>query len=61
MIVFVTLMRCDDCKAQPRQPGLNAAAAFRLLLALCGDRNSAKRETDDRLNEFEGGRPEEEG
>lgn len=21
-------MRCDDCKAQPRQPGLNAAAAF---------------------------------
>lgn len=21
-------MRCDDCKAQPRQPGLNAAATF---------------------------------
>jgi len=31
MIVFVTLMRCDDCRAQPRQPGLNAAAAFGML------------------------------
>lgn len=31
------------------------------MLALCGDRNSAKRETDGRLSEFEGGRLEEEG
>ncbi|CAL1687036.1 unnamed protein product [Lasius platythorax] len=28
MIVFVTLMCCDDCKAQSQQPGLNATAAF---------------------------------
>lgn len=40
--------------------GIECNCSIRMVLALCGDRNSAKRETDGRLSEFEGGRLEEE-
>lgn len=57
MIVFVTLMRVATTARRSR--GQTCMQLQHSVSALCGDRNSAKRETDGRLREFKGGRPEE--